>query len=132
MPTRFEWRQDAFMRSVEATTEKKLEMASTVVKDNIKVLINRGNSDGRHPSLPGEPPKKVTGRLFRSIAFVIRREGKQLVSRIGTDVPYGRRLELGYAGTDSSGRTYHQASRPFLRPGLQRSLGVMRRIFGIG
>jgi hypothetical protein len=35
---------------------------------------------------------------------------------VGPDVPYGRRIELGFIGTDSLGRKYHQGPRPYLRP----------------
>lgn len=40
---------------------------------------------------------------------------------VGTDVPYARRIELGFMGTDSLGRTYHQPARPYLRPGLDQN-----------
>ena len=37
---------------------------------------------------------------------------------VGTDVPYGPRIEFGYVGRDSLGRYYSQASQPFLRPAV--------------
>jgi hypothetical protein len=39
---------------------------------------------------------------------------------IGTDKPYGRRLEFGFADTDSLGRVYHQAPRPHMGPAVDK------------
>lgn len=45
----------------------------------------------------------------------------QLAVAIGTDLPYGPRLEYGFVGTDSLGRHYNQAARPHFRPGFGQS-----------
>jgi hypothetical protein len=37
---------------------------------------------------------------------------------IGTDLPYGRRLEFGFTGTDSLGRNYAQPPFPHVQPAL--------------
>lgn len=37
---------------------------------------------------------------------------------IGTDRPQGRRLEFGFVGTDSLGRTYNQPPFPHVQPAL--------------
>lgn len=34
--------------------------------------------------------------------------------RVGTNVPYGRRVEFGFTGADSLGREYDQAGNPYL------------------
>ena len=54
-----------------------------------------------------------TGTLRRDIRPEIVEAG---VVVVGTSVPYARRLEFGFIGKDSRGRSYHQAARPFLRP----------------
>lgn len=36
--------------------------------------------------------------------------------RIGTNLPYARRIEDGFTGTDSLGRQYDQPAQPYLRP----------------
>jgi HK97 gp10 family phage protein len=51
---------------------------------------------------PGEPPRKQRGRLQGSVAFAI--EG--LIGRVGTNLKYGRWLELG---------TRKMKARPWLR-----------------
>lgn len=35
---------------------------------------------------------------------------------VGTNVVYGRRVELGFVGRDSLGRRYNQAAKPYLYP----------------
>lgn len=70
---------------------------------------------GAHPSAPGEPPHKQTGRLLGSIAY----EVSGLVARVGTNVKYGRWLELG---------TRRMAARPWLRRGLNEMRAVIARL----
>jgi hypothetical protein len=41
--------------------------------------------------------------------------------KVGTDVPYARRLEYGFFGTDRLGRRYHQAPRPAARPAFDET-----------
>lgn len=36
--------------------------------------------------------------------------------RIGTNLPYARRIENGFTGADSLGRQYDQPAQPYLRP----------------
>jgi HK97 gp10 family phage protein len=50
-----------------------------------------------------------TGRLRSSITHELATQGGQLSARIGTDVDYGKHVELG---------TARAAAQPFLRPGL--------------
>ncbi|MFK0288237.1 HK97 gp10 family phage protein [Streptomyces sp. NPDC090499] len=49
---------------------------------------------------------------------------------IGTELPYGRRLEFGFTGTDSLGRYYDQKPLPHVQPALpyieQTLMGQMR------
>jgi hypothetical protein len=51
----------------------------------------------------------------------------------GTDVPYGRRIEMGFEDSDSLGRSFHQKARPFLRPAfdtkINEAIEAMRRAF---
>jgi hypothetical protein len=68
-------------------------------------------------SMPGEPPRKQTGQLRRSIATEVR----SLVGRVGTNLLYGRHLELG---------TRHMAPRPWLRRALAESRQQIEAILG--
>lgn len=46
---------------------------------------------------------------------------------VGTNVDYGRRLELGFVGTDSLGRTYHQPAGGQLRAAVESTKGDVER-----
>jgi hypothetical protein len=81
-----------------------------------------GNLVGLDPSLPGESPKVVSSRLRTSIAHDVRQEPNMIVGRVGSNLTYARRLELGFFGTDSLGRNFNQAERPYLRPALAENL----------
>ena len=66
------------------------------------------------PAAPGAPPRKLSGRLRASVAYEAdEREGE---ARVGTNVVYGRRHELG--------------DHPFLVPALEASLGELAVIIG--
>lgn len=60
---------------------------------------------GSNPSQPGDPPHKQTGRLRASVTW----EFVGTIARVGTNVLYGRWLELG---------TKKMAARPWLRRSL--------------
>lgn len=68
-----------------------------------------------NPSKPGEPPRVQTGRLRASVAW--EQDGR--VARIGTNVRYGRFLELG---------TSRMAPRPWLRRMLAEMTPTFRAI----
>ena len=68
-----------------------------------------------------------TGRLRDSIQAVDQEDTPQRYTLAvtpalpaanpwGFDPPYARRIEYGFMGTDSLGRTYHQEPRPYMRP----------------
>lgn len=61
------------------------------------------------PSQPGEPPRKRTGTLLKSVASLTEDRGDEIAARVGSNVPYARHLEYG---------TRRMAARPWLRPGL--------------
>lgn len=48
-------------------------------------------------------------------------EGGRATVYVGTDVEYARRIEMGFEGEDSRGRTYHQAAQPYLRPAIDEN-----------
>jgi len=67
-----------------------------------------------------------TGRLRSSITHEI--EGT--TGRVGSNVEYARRVELGFLNkTDSLGRTFLQPSQPFLRPALHKNEKAIRQMF---
>lgn len=109
-----------------------MRAAVEIVRGMVRRKINRGNRRGNNPSLPGEPPKKVGGGLFGSIATAVKRgTGRYAVyGVVGSNMPYARRLELGFVGMDKAGRRYNQAARPYLRPSLAETADQVKRILG--
>jgi hypothetical protein len=122
------WNAEQVRTRARALVSRNLDVAGLFLRDEIKRDINRGNIRGTDPSAPGEPPKKVSGELFRSVvAHPVEARGTMLVKRVGAGKVYARRLELGFVGTDKAGRRVSQAARPFVRPAIRRN----RRVLGI-
>lgn len=115
-----------------ARLETNMRAATVYVKGQVQRKINRGNSTGDDPSLPGEPPKKVTGRLFQSITTDVFRSSTAVIGRVGTNVEYAARLEFGFVGTDKAGRNVSQAARPYLRPALRESYTAVGKLLSRG
>ena len=81
---------------------------------------------GLSPSLPGEPPKKVSGFLQRNILSRVIRRGRDVIGQFGVShVPYGRPLEKG----NPKG---HLLPRPFLSPQLRRFAQQVKNILATG
>lgn len=45
----------------------------------------------------------------------------------GTNVEYAGRIEYGFSGTDSLGRTYNQEAQPYLRPAVDENESAVQR-----
>jgi len=75
---------------------------------------------GAHPSAPGEPPRKQTGRLRASVAYEV--DEAALTARVGTNLDYGLYLELG--------TMRGLAPRPWLRRALAESQARINVILG--
>jgi hypothetical protein len=125
------WAAEAIIRAAQGTALERMNRAVIVVRDQVKVLSNRGNPTGKNPSAPGEPPKKVSGRFVNSLATETKILGNgDVVGLIGSNVPYQPRLELGFSGTDARGHVYHQAPRPAFVPALNIARPKITQIFG--
>lgn len=87
---------------IAAVTEAQMEVAVEKVKFDVMENI----SDPYPPSSdPGQYPKARTRNLRNNINTQVEREALQVVGYVGTDVEYGRALELG---------TSKMEPRPFL------------------
>jgi len=125
-----DWQGEEYRRTLEARLLKNMTAAALYLAGQAKRKINRGNPTGKFPSLPGEPPRKVSARLFQSITGRAYRDTTAIVGVFGSNVDYARRLELGFVGTDSRGRSVSQEPRPFLRPTLAEEIDTVIRILG--
>lgn len=93
--------------------KNQLQKAAVYLTAQVKKNLNQTGNPVRsssgptyrneNPSQPGEFPHKMLGDLQRSIAWEMMSESE---ARIGTNVEYGKYLELG---------TTNMAPRPFLR-----------------
>ena len=81
------------------------------------VVVTRGGKDHQR-SGPGEPPKTDTGRLVASIFAEVAADG--LSGEVGTDVAYGKFLELG---------TKTMSPRPWLFPTFDRLKPMIKKRF---
>lgn len=118
------WYGDAVRARIESEMGRRLKACGQVGADHAKTLISTDGTGvggggnliyGANPSKPGEPPHVQTGRLRASIAYEV--EGN--VTRIGTNVIYGRHLEVG---------TSKMAPRPWLRRMLAEMTPTFRAI----
>jgi hypothetical protein len=125
------WRAKQVIDATEREAVKRMHLATIYVKDQTKRLINVGNPGGDNPSAEGDPPKKVTARLFNGINHQVVQSRRKIAGYVGTNVVYARRLELGFRGMDSKGRHYDQEERPYLRRALFESLEMVRKILGV-
>ena len=127
------WRGDEAASKIRLSLQQRIDMAARTVRDHARKLVSRdqpvviyGKSAGRSrkgldPSKPGEPPKKVTGHLRMNIQKEVSPTG--MTARVGTNVPYGKMLELG---------TRHMEPRPWLRRSISDRASELRRRFSVG
>ena len=113
MPSRLDWHGEAAKKMLETGMESRLELASIKVRDYIRKKI----SLPQPPSAPGEYPHKDTGQLRRFVGY----EVNGLVARVGTNVEYGKWLELG---------TSKMAARPWLLRSVFALRARIRTILG--
>lgn len=109
MACHLDWNGDAATEHVRAKAVAGLTRAAIAVRRRAKELLSvagtavrprstragrrGGRVYGANPSAPGEPPHKQTGRLRASVTYEVDEEA--LTARVGTNVEYGRHLELG-------------------------------------
>jgi len=129
------WKGDEAMRLIRTEAANRLEGAGMFVRGKARENISRAQPTrlahsratgesyrvGLDPSAPGEFPKKVSGRLRLGVAYEVDRE--RLEARVGTNVPWGKWLELG---------TRLMAPRPWLLKTILENVGTLKQKFGIG
>jgi len=114
-----QWHGDEAKEHVRRRAVRFLRRAAIVVERQAKVLLSvpgTGRNKGRKSgpitrSKPGEPPRKQTGRLRASVTREV--DESSLTARVGTNVDYGKFLELGTS----------RGLKP--RPWLRRALAEM-------
>lgn len=131
MSSRVEWHGDEAKDYVRARIVRCLYRAAYAVQARAKQLLSvagtgkiKGEKVGPVArSLPGEPPRKQTGRLRASVQIEV--DEASLTARVGTNVEYGRHLELG--------TKRGLGPRPWLRRALAEVSGRIGQILaGLG
>ena len=125
MPVNYKWYGAQFKLVVDAAALAALKEACILVQDTAKLSIGTVTS----PSPAGHAPASVTGTLKGRITHEIDKTA--MMGRVGTNLEYARRLELGFVGVDSLGRHYTQAPRPYLRPALEKNRATIKKLFGV-
>ncbi len=120
------WNAGTFLAKTADKVERGMTLAVIYVEGEAKAMASRGNIHGDNPSLPGEPPKVVSGEFRANITHQVVRSAGKISGYIGIRKgspaeAYAMRLELGFVGMDSLGRNIDQAPRPVFRPALLRS-----------
>lgn len=132
--SRVEWNGRECKRHYHRKTVQFLRVAALTVERRAKELLSapgtlsiKGKKRvyGYFRSARGEPPRKQTGRLRASVATEV--DEANLTARVGTNLFYGRILELGLG-------KLRGAARPWLRRALAESKSKIeeasRRIMG--
>lgn len=123
-----DWHGEEAKAIVRAHVVRWLKAACILVSRRAKELLSvagTGKVAGKRVgpiarSQPGEPPRKQTGRLRASVAYEV--DESSLVARVGTNVEYGRHLELG--------TKKGLAARPWLRRAAQEMRGRVEAAIG--
>lgn len=74
----------------------------------------------------GRPgPRAITGDYRRSITLEMVTVEGRVAAVVGTNAPQGRRLEFGFVGVDSLGRSYNNPPLPHFGPPLEPIVNEM-------
>ena len=118
------WYGKQFKLVVDIAALMALEEACQLVENTAKMSIGKVSP----PAPPGHPPAAPTGTLKGRITHKI--DKATMTGKVGTNLEYARRVELGFVGVDSRGRHYNQAPRPYLRPALEINKAAIKKLFG--
>jgi hypothetical protein len=144
---------DALIGLIDDATKRAVGQSALLVAANAQTSFGPAHAKGT-PKTVMDRPQTITGSLMRSIGVKsMNRVGAHgFQARVGPDMIYSRRIELGFKGTVSSATvnafTRHtqwgdvdvqsfdrgsydvnQSAYPYMRPGVRKSLPEMERIF---
>lgn len=106
---------------------KSLHKAGVLLVSDIRKGLNvaqpyvrRGSAfRGLEPSRPGEYPRKLSGQLLKSVAYVV--DEAQMILTVGTNQRHGKFLEFG---------TKHMKPRPWLLRTFEAAKDKIASLFG--
>ena len=109
-------RRAARQSIVSSVEDIRTEAISLVLEGEKTGRVYRRGGREHRASAPGEAPASDSGNLVNNITAVYNLE--EGWGEVQANTEYAMRLEYGFVGEDSLGRSYDQAPRPFLRPAL--------------
>ena len=120
---------DALIAAVDTATREAVVLGAQVIEKTSKESFGPAHRKGTPKT--SDKPQSVTGTLRRSIHMteVTALGGGTWQSKVAPTVIYGRRIELGFSGTDSLGRRYNQPPYPYMQPGLDKAHDSLSDIF---
>jgi hypothetical protein len=118
------WRDRELSALVARTSEANMKRACAFLRSAIRRSLAKPNPDGRSPSLPGQPPRRISGALRDAIIFAVERDGRDIVGGIG--VAKGRALHA--SDLELGNPSLHLEPRPFLRPALLKNRRQLARL----
>jgi hypothetical protein len=126
----FEHTMDTFVELVNRAAQISVQNAALLIEANAKASFGPAHQAGTEKTV-FDRPQSITGALRRSIEVVesAHRTTRGWEAKVAPQMIYGRRIELGFTGTDSLGRYYEQPPYPYFSPGVEKSLPDMERIF---
>lgn len=127
----------AFVRQVDMILEALDTATIKIVTDSANLVAAKAKSEfaGQHPR--GTPktvldrPQSISGNLKNSIHLVgtpTNIRAGVWSAKVAPTMIYGRRIELGFRGTDSLGRNYNQRAYPYMEPALRKANDLVQAI----
>ena len=115
-----------FRGVIKGTEALKTRMVERIMQPpKTGLLYPRGKGRMHQASAPGQSPANDYGNLVKSITTNYNEP--KLEGNVNIGAEYGHRLEYGFVGVDSIGRTYDMPARPFARPALEETTPVIRQ-----
>lgn len=120
---------DRILKDVEQANRDIVAESAALVENRIKSNFQGSHRRGE-PHTGGDKPNVVTGTLRRGVRHtpIVRDGVAGAMTTLGPTSVYGRRVELGFVGTDSRGRNYHQPPYAYFGPGVDETRAALPEI----
>ena len=113
------WYGDDVYKKIHNEQKKRVRQAAIFLESYIRKSFKPGSGNvymvagkPHHASAAGEPPAALSGNLRNSITHEIEEALWDIIGRVGTNVEYGKWLELG---------TKDMSPRPYLRRAIEEN-----------
>jgi hypothetical protein len=117
------WNGPHYVAAVNTTSLHMLDLAMIHIVNEMKTVVSVPNPSGDSPSLPGEPPRKVSGDLQAGLGYHINRGAMRAYITVnGPAKEYWRHLEYG---------TRKMAPRPYIKITLDRVAPALAARIGV-